>query len=90
MMCCCSYGISHRELIYFHWQGNPILQRTLLGEKRRQVGVNLTRVGWSHARRVRDLSLDADVLKNQPVHRKEGMDGILNSLWGFPYLESTN
>lgn len=45
MMCCCSYGISHRELIYFHWQGNPILQRTLMGEKRQQVGVNLTRDG---------------------------------------------
>lgn len=48
MMCCCSYGISQRELIYFHWQGNPILQRALMGEKRQWVGSESHWGGWSY------------------------------------------
>lgn len=40
MICCCSYAISHSELIYFHWQGNLILQRTLIGERRTREIVN--------------------------------------------------
>lgn len=33
MICYYSYNVSQSLLIYFHWQGNLILQRTLIGER---------------------------------------------------------
>lgn len=84
MMCCCSYGISHGELIYFHWQGNPILQRTLIGEKRR---LSQRESQWDGHMPNKPGNL-LRTLMNQPVHRKKVIDGILHILWGFPYLES--
>lgn len=50
MICCCSYAISHSELIYFHWQGNLILQRTLIGERGMREIVNQAECACACAR----------------------------------------